>query len=78
MDAKDASDNPLLTYVDAGKVAGVSHSTISKWAKQGHLPTVPMPGSSRRRVRKQTLLSFLDTLETSESFASIESLPSED
>lgn len=69
-------DNPLLTYIDAGKIAGVSHSTISKWVDGGDGPlgSVPMPGSTRRRVRKQTLLDFLDALESSATSASSASL----
>ena len=73
------AENELLTFTDAGLVVGVSHSTISKWVAAGYLASVQMPGSTRRRVRKQTLLNFIAKLE-SESFATSatsESLPRE-
>jgi excisionase family DNA binding protein len=58
------ADNPYLTFTDAGKIAGVSRSTIARWVLLGELPCVSMPASGRRRIRKQTLLDFLDSLES--------------
>ena len=69
-------DNPLLTYTAAGDMIGVSHSTISKWVASGRLRSVQMPDSKRRRVRRKTLLDFVDSLEETESFATFESLES--
>ena len=63
------SDNQLLTYVDAGQIAGVSHSTISKWVAAWMLTAVQMPDSRRRRIRRKALIAFLDSLSDSESSA---------
>ena len=68
--------NIVLTYTDAAKVAGVSHTTIGKWVRDHGLRPARMPGSTRQRIRKSTLLEYLDSLESDddfETFASSES-----
>lgn len=57
-----AASNRLLTYTDAGVIAGVSRTTIARWVDEGHLLAVCMPSSTRRRIRERSLLSFLDSL----------------
>lgn len=56
--------NDLLTFTEAGEVVAVSRTTIGAWVDGGYLPAVPMPGSRRRRIRRSTLLAFIDQLET--------------
>ncbi len=61
-------DNALLTFVDAGRVAGVSHTTIRNWTHDpdNPLPTVRMPQSDRRRIRYKVLIAWLDGLDEGE------------
>jgi excisionase family DNA binding protein len=56
----------LLTMRAAAKMLGLSHHTVSAWVDMGLLPTVPMPGSDRKRIRRQTLIDFIDRLEKKE------------
>ncbi len=53
----------LLTYTDAARIAGVSHTTIGKWVDLGKLKPWPMPGSTRKRIRRKDLIEFLDSEE---------------
>ncbi|WP_146601405.1 excisionase family DNA-binding protein [Novipirellula aureliae] len=53
----------LLTYSDAGRIAGVSKTTIGKWVKIGVLRSVPMPGSKRRRIKRAVMMRFLHSLD---------------
>lgn len=61
---KTKTEHPtqLLTFTDAGEIAGVGRMTIAKWVDTGVLKSVPMPQSTRRRVQRGVLMAFLDSL----------------
>ena len=60
-----------LTYTDAGKIAGVSKTTIGKWVDLGVLSAASMPGSRNKRIRRSTLIAFLTSLECEGSTGSV-------
>ncbi|MCA9139957.1 MAG: helix-turn-helix domain-containing protein [Planctomycetales bacterium] len=50
----------LLTLADAARIANVTTATMREWIRDGRLKSVPMPASSRRRVKRGTLDAFLE------------------
>ncbi|WP_083905007.1 helix-turn-helix domain-containing protein [Rhodopirellula sp. SWK7] len=52
----------LLTFTEAGKIAGVSRMTIAKWVDSGELASCRMPKSKHRRVQRGVFMAFLDSL----------------
>lgn len=62
-------DIELLTYGEAGKLAGVSHETIRKWVRDHNLPYFPMPGSSRKKIPRAALIEFVKKRQVCAKFA---------
>lgn len=55
-------EKQLLTNREAAALLNVSHTTYYQWVKDGLITRVRLPGSSRTRVRRKTLMEFLDAL----------------
>lgn len=65
-------NDQLLTCRQAAIIVGLSHVTIAKWIKLGVLKRVLMPGTSRIRIRKGTLIETVRKMETSVSLETLD------
>ncbi|QDV41425.1 Helix-turn-helix domain protein [Stieleria neptunia] len=54
--------NHLLTLAEVARIANVKRDDVDRWIETGGLKSFPMPGSTRRRVRRRTLNAFLAEL----------------
>ena len=59
------NENQLLTFKAAGKIAGVSEHTIKRWTDFGDLKVWPDPTTNRKRIRRKTLIEFIESREVS-------------
>lgn len=52
----------LLTASQVGKVLGVSESAVTRWAREGHVPYIRLPGKrGRYRFTQEMLDQILAT-----------------
>ena len=66
-------DHRLLTFKDAAELVGVSHETIRRWVNNHDLAPSYMPGSTRRRIEKKTLIYYVKKLQVRAKCATNES-----
>lgn len=52
-------DPAIFTTGRIAKICHVATRTVCKWIDSGKLPGYRLPGSSDRRVQRQTLIAFL-------------------
>lgn len=55
----------LLTNAEAAELLGVSKTKLHEYVKAGLIKRVSMPTSTRKRIKRVTLLQFIDSLEES-------------
>jgi len=51
-------DEQLLTAKEVGDELGVSHFTVSRWAREGLFPAIALPGGKGWRFRRSDLDAF--------------------
>ena len=53
------ADDPLMTPSEVARVLHVGASTLARWARDGDIPSVTLPGG-HRRFRRSVVAAILD------------------
>ena len=57
------TDKELLTTKEAFEIAGVSSPTWYKWQRVNPIKKVRMKGSTRKWIRRKTLMEYLNAMD---------------